>query len=59
MKMEINIPKSLDKKILKEHKEKLKKDGTDITCPTCDKKVTVKNPKPRCKYCGTTLELNF
>jgi ribosomal protein L37AE/L43A len=51
--------KNLNKAILKSIKEHTRKNGIDITCPTCDKEINVKSTNPKCKHCGTTFDLKF
>ncbi|MFD9627710.1 hypothetical protein [Peribacillus muralis] len=63
MGVKIDISKVFDKNfnkvISKNIKEHVRKNGIDITCPTCDKKIKVKSTNPKCKHCGTTFDLNF
>ena len=59
MKIKIDMPKNFEKQIEAAYKDQLKKEGVPITCPTCDKKITVKKSKPKCKYCGTTFDFQF
>lgn len=54
-----NFGKNLNKAIQKNIKDHARKNGIDITCPTCDKKIKVKSTDPKCKHCGTTFDLKF
>lgn len=63
MKIKFDIPKDfpqkLEKSLLKAAEEQIKKDGVDLTCSTCEKKITVKGANLICKYCGTKFDLNL
>lgn len=59
MKIKISMPKNLDKQILKAATDSAKKNGIDITCPTCEKTVLIKGSNPKCPNCGTRFDLNF